>query len=156
MASSAGRELSAKAASTRRMRSSVGIGLVVLSQLEVDKGEHLSQLVEEAVREKLFGPGATCHPWGQGGRHGGRPPLIRRDPGRGAACGADVSCAGPHTSSSRFNGSVMKRHDDAPGWRQRGDRLAVTLGDPHESLTARRAYASVPRLGVRRIGDETP
>ena len=51
MASSAGRELSAKAASTRRMRSSVGIGLVVLSQLEVDKGEHLSQLVEEAVRE---------------------------------------------------------------------------------------------------------
>ena len=54
MASSAGRELCAKAASTRRMRSSVGIGLVVLSQLEVDKGEHLSQLVEEAVREKLF------------------------------------------------------------------------------------------------------
>ena len=37
----------------------------------------------------------------------------------------------------------MKRHDDS----QRGDRLAVTFGDPHESLTARRAYASVPRLG---------
>ena len=45
----------------------------------------------------------------------------------------------------RFDGSMMKRHDDS----QRGDRLAVTFGDgdPHESLTARRAYASVPRLG---------
>ena len=38
-----------------------------------------------------------------------------------ARIAVDVSCAGPHTSSSRFNGSVMKRHDDAPGWRQRGD-----------------------------------
>ena len=47
----------------------------------------------------------------------------------------------------RFDGSMMKRHDDS----QRGDRLAVTLGDPHESLTARRAYASVPRLGFRRM-----
>ena len=37
----------------------------------------------------------------------------------------------------------MKRHDD----NQRGDRLAVTFGDPHESLRARRAYASVPRVG---------
>ena len=40
----------------------------------------------------------------------------------------------------------MKRHDDS----QRGDGLAVTFGhpgDPHESLTARRAYASLPRLG---------
>ena len=52
-----------------------------------------------------------------------------------------------------FDGSVMNCHDDvpgwheAPGWRQRGDGLAVTFGDPHESLTARRAYASVPRLG---------
>ena len=55
-----------------------------------------------------------------------------------------------------FDGSMMKRHDDvpgwhgAPGWRQRSDRLAVTIGDPHESLTACRAYASsVPRLGRR-------
>ena len=53
-----------------------------------------------------------------------------------------------------FDGSVMMNcHDDvpgwheAPGWRQRGDGLAVTFGDPHESLTARRAYASVPHLG---------
>ena len=52
-----------------------------------------------------------------------------------------------------FDGSVMNCHDDvpgwheAPGWRQRGDGLAVTFGDPHESLTARRAYASVPHLG---------
>ena len=40
----------------------------------------------------------------------------------------------------------MTRHDDS----QRSDGLAVTFahpGDPHESLTARRAYASVPRLG---------
>ena len=40
----------------------------------------------------------------------------------------------------------MKRHDDS----QRSDGLPVTFahpGDPHESLTARRAYASVPRLG---------
>ena len=37
----------------------------------------------------------------------------------------------------------MKRHDDS----QRGDQLAVTFGDPHESLTACRAYASMPRLG---------
>ena len=44
-----------------------------------------------------------------------------------------------------FDGSMMKRHDDS----QRGDGLAVTFGDPHESLTARRAYASfsLPRLG---------
>ena len=45
-----------------------------------------------------------------------------------------------------FDGSMMTRHDDS----QRSDRLAVTFahpGDPHESLTARRAYASVPRLG---------
>ena len=28
--------------------------MVVLSQLELDNGEHLSQFVEEAVREKLF------------------------------------------------------------------------------------------------------
>ena len=44
------------------------------------------------------------------------------------------------------NGSEMKRHDDS----QRSDGLPVTfahLGDPHESLTARRAYASVPHLG---------
>ena len=47
----------------------------------------------------------------------------------------------------RFDGSMMKRHDDS----QRGDRLAVTFGDPHESLTARRAYASLPRLGFRRM-----
>ena len=63
-----------------------------------------------------------------------------------ARIAVDVSCAGPHTSSSRFNGSVMKRHDDS----QRSDELPVTFahpGDPHESLTARRAYASVPRLG---------
>ena len=40
----------------------------------------------------------------------------------------------------------MKRHDDS----QRSDGLPVTFahpGDPHESLTARRAYASVPHLG---------
>ncbi len=37
----------------------------------------------------------------------------------------------------------MKRHDDS----QRGDRLAVTFGDPDESLTARGPYANVPRLG---------
>ena len=37
----------------------------------------------------------------------------------------------------------MKRHDHS----QRGDQLAVTFGDPHESLTARGPYASVPRLG---------
>ena len=40
----------------------------------------------------------------------------------------------------------MKRRDDS----QRSDGLPVTFahpGDPHESLTARRAYASVPRLG---------
>ena len=60
-----------------------------------------------------------------------------------ARIAVDVSCAGPHTSSSRFNGSVMKRHDDS----QRGDRLAVTFGDPDESLTARGPYANVPRLG---------
>ena len=44
----------------------------------------------------------------------------------------------------------MKRHDDS----QRSDRLPVTFahpGDPHESLTARRAYASVPHLGFRRM-----
>ena len=44
------------------------------------------------------------------------------------------------------DGSEMKRHDDS----QRSDGLPVTfahLGDPHESLTARRAYASVPHLG---------
>ena len=44
----------------------------------------------------------------------------------------------------------MKRHDDVPGWRWRSDGLPVTFahpGDPHESLTARRAYASLPRLG---------
>ena len=46
-----------------------------------------------------------------------------------------------------FRRMVMEHHDDAPGWheapgwRQHGDWLAVTLGDPHESLTARRAYA---------------
>ena len=37
---------------------------------------------------------------------------------------------------------------------QRSDRLTVTLahpGDPHESLTARRAYASVPGLRFRRM-----
>ena len=38
----------------------------------------------------------------------------------------------------------MRRQD---GDSARGDGLAVTFGDPHESLTARRAYASVPRLG---------
>ena len=40
----------------------------------------------------------------------------------------------------------MKRHDDS----QRSDGLPVTFAHPsdaHESLTARRAYASVPRLG---------
>ena len=49
----------------------------------------------------------------------------------------------------------MTRHDDS----QRSDGLPVTFahpgdpGDPHESLTARRAYASVPHLGfdVRRM-----
>ena len=43
------------------------------------------------------------------------------------------------------DGSEMKRHDDS----QRSDGLPVTFahpGDPHESLTARRAYASVPHL----------
>ena len=37
---------------------------------------------------------------------------------------------------------------------QRSDRLTVTFahpGDPHESLTARRAYASVPGLRFRRM-----
>ena len=43
----------------------------------------------------------------------------------------------------RSMGSMMKRHDDS----QRSDRLAVTFGDPHESLTARRVYASVLRVG---------
>ena len=46
----------------------------------------------------------------------------------------------------------MKRHDDS----QRSDRLPVTFahpGDPHESLTARRAYASVPHLG-RKTGNQ--
>ena len=33
------------------------------------------------------GPGATCNPWGHGWGHGWRSPLIRRDTGRGAACG---------------------------------------------------------------------
>ena len=45
-----------------------------------------------------------------------------------------------------FDGSMMTRHDDS----QRSDGLPVTFahpGDPHESLTARRAYASVPHLG---------
>ena len=40
----------------------------------------------------------------------------------------------------------MERHHDS----QRSDGLPVTFahpGDPHESLTARRAYASVPHLG---------
>ena len=37
----------------------------------------------------------------------------------------------------------MNRHDDS----QRSDRLAVTFGDPHESLTAHRAHANVPRVG---------
>ena len=44
----------------------------------------------------------------------------------------------------------MKRHDD----RQRSDGLPVTFahpGDPHESLTARRSYATVPQLGFRRM-----
>ena len=44
----------------------------------------------------------------------------------------------------------MKRHDDS----QRSDRLPVTFahpGDSHESLTARRAYASVPHLGFGRM-----
>ena len=44
------------------------------------------------------------------------------------------------------DGSEMKRHGDS----QRSDGLPVTFahpGDPHESLTARRAYASVPHLG---------
>ena len=49
------------------------------------------------------------------------------------------------------DGSEMKRHDDSRhDDRQRSDRLPVTFahpGDPHESLTARRAYASVPHLG---------
>ena len=42
---------------------------------------------------------------------------------------------------------MMKRHDDS----QRSHRLAVTFGDPYESLTARRAYASLPRLGFSRM-----
>ena len=46
------------------------------------------------------------------------------------------------------DGSEMERHDDS----QLSDGLPVTFahpGDPnpHESLTARRAYASVPHLG---------
>ena len=45
-----------------------------------------------------------------------------------------------------FDGSMMTCHDDS----QRSDGLPVTFaqsGDPHESLTARRAHASVPHLG---------
>ena len=61
--------------------------------------------------------------------------------------GFDGSMMIPSLPRLGFDGSMMKRHDDS----QRGDRLAVTFGDPHESLTARRAYASVPGLRFRRM-----
>jgi hypothetical protein len=67
-----------------------------------------------------------------------------RTAGRGkvheARIAVDVSCAGPHTSNSRFNGSVMKRHDDS----QRSHRLAVTFGDPYAMMT--RVVDGAPRL----------
>ena len=60
-----------------------------------------------------------------------------------AKIAVDVSCAGPHTSNSRFNGSVMKRHDDT----QPGDRLAVTFGDLRVVDRVVASIASSPRLG---------
>ena len=42
----------------------------------------------------------------------------------------DVSCAGPHTTSSPIRRTVMRRHDDS----QRSERLAVT-SVTSESLT---------------------
>ena len=38
-----------------------------------------------------------------------------------------------------FDGSMMKRHDDAPGWRQRSDRLAVTQPIPPSGRALARA-----------------
>ena len=53
---------------------------------------------------------------------------------------------GPKLHVSLFE----RRWDESRLLSQRSDRLTVTFahpGDPHESLTARRAYASVPHLG---------
>ena len=64
-----------------------------------------------------------------------------------ARIAVDVSCAGPHTSSSRFNGSVMKRHDDS----QRSGRWPVMFGDGGDVRVVDRVVA--PTLACLAWGD---
>jgi hypothetical protein len=54
----------------------------------------------------------------------------------------DVSCAGPHTTSSPIRRTVMRRHDDS----QRSERLAVTLGNLGNLRVVDRVAASIPSL----------
>ena len=46
-----------------------------------------------------------------------------------------------------FDGSMMKRHDDAPGWRKRSDRWPVMFGDVRVVDRMAASIASLPRLG---------
>ena len=67
-----------------------------------------------------------------------------RRAGRGnvheARIAVDLSCAGHHSTDSRFDGSAMRRHDDS----QRSGRLAVTVGDLRVVDRVAASIASTP------------
>ena len=88
-------------------------------------------------RRPCRGPGATCHPWGQGGRHGWRSPWIRHETVGGAGRRRELRSRAP--TGRRGSGEARR-------CQRRGDRARRHLAVRRVSRQPRCFHAAQKRL----------